>query len=228
MEDEIHSTSSSDSSKSSNSGSKRDSLRNRKADEIEGTELMGKRKRQVTENEKAKRHKSKDKKKRKERKRHKDKKSKKDKKLKKDKKEKSHKIDTKGCSVDASPNIVSQATSSTPANSAPAAPRLCSSEVPSRRPMGPATQATAEKTAAEVTKVYDAELGRYRLVRGDGQIVEQCVSRQEQQRIMHHILGLDINDWYGQPQGYDEADTWYVYLMPLQKIQLGGSHALFF
>lgn len=64
--------------------------------------MMGKRKRQVTENEKAKRHKSKDKKKRKEPKRHKEKKSKKDKKLKKDKKEKSHKVDTKSSSLRAS------------------------------------------------------------------------------------------------------------------------------
>ena len=40
-----------------------------------------------------------------------------------------------------------------------------------------------EKQQNTVRKVYDAESGRYRLVRGTGEIIERIVSRSEHERI---------------------------------------------
>ena len=54
----------------------------------------------------------------------------------------------------------------------------------SRRQMRPMTQADAQQWDTNIRQVWDASLGRYRSVRGDGEIVEACVSRDEQRRMM--------------------------------------------
>ena len=48
---------------------------------------------------------------------------------------------------------------------------------PPRTPMVPMTKAEWERQQAQVKEVYDEESGRYRLVRGSGEIIERIVSR---------------------------------------------------
>ena len=49
----------------------------------------------------------------------------------------------------------------------------------------PQSRADAEAAASTVRKVYEPETGRTRLVKGNGEIVEAIISREEQQRIRH-------------------------------------------
>lgn len=52
-----------------------------------------------------------------------------------------------------------------------------------RRSMIPMTQAQYEEQRSRITEVYDEASGRYRLVRGDGEILERIVSRQQHEQI---------------------------------------------
>lgn len=47
----------------------------------------------------------------------------------------------------------------------------------------PMTREDYEKLRQTVREVYDEESGRYRLVRGNGEIIERIVSRQDHQSI---------------------------------------------
>ena len=52
-----------------------------------------------------------------------------------------------------------------------------------RMMMIPMTKEEWEKKQSQVTEVYDPQSGRYRLVRGNGEIVERIVSREMHQSI---------------------------------------------
>ena len=49
--------------------------------------------------------------------------------------------------------------------------------------MAPKSREEYEAEQSRVREVYDPESGRYRLVRGSGEIIERIVSRQDHQRI---------------------------------------------
>ena len=55
-------------------------------------------------------------------------------------------------------------------------------ELPSRR-MVPMTREEYEKQQNTVREIFDPESGRYRLVRGTGEIIERIVSRSDHERI---------------------------------------------
>mmetsp|Transcript_4501 Transcript_4501/g.6078 ORF Transcript_4501/g.6078 Transcript_4501/m.6078 type:complete len:212 (+) Transcript_4501:284-919(+) len=76
--------------------------------------------------------------------------------------------------------------------------------------LGPMTQAQVSLAATQITKFWDPELGRMRARNGNGEIVEECVSRRQQQNLIHtaanHIpvkqyTGLDKfpsqHPWFG-------------------------------
>lgn len=60
-----------------------------------------------------------------------------------------------------------------------------------RRAMIPMTKEQYEANNARITEVFDEESGRYRLVRGNGEIVERIVSRQQHQQINRQATQSD-------------------------------------
>lgn len=54
---------------------------------------------------------------------------------------------------------------------------------PEKRSMAPMTKEEYEKQQSTIREVYDPQSGRYRLVRGTGEIIERIVSRNDHQRI---------------------------------------------
>jgi len=56
-------------------------------------------------------------------------------------------------------------------------------EMESRRKMVPMTKEEWEKQQSVVRREYDEDTGRVRLVKGTGEILEECVSRERQQAI---------------------------------------------
>eukprot|EP01134_Creolimax_fragrantissima_P002003 CFRG2003T1 len=52
-----------------------------------------------------------------------------------------------------------------------------------RKSSTPMTKEMYEKQASRLSKAFDPDTGRVRLIRGDGEIVEEIVSRSEQKRI---------------------------------------------
>ncbi|XP_028400454.1 ADP-ribosylation factor-like protein 6-interacting protein 4 isoform X2 [Dendronephthya gigantea] len=52
-----------------------------------------------------------------------------------------------------------------------------------RRPMVPMTKEEYEKQQSQVRRVFDPETGRHRLVKGDGEIIEEVVSYQRHKEI---------------------------------------------
>ena len=54
---------------------------------------------------------------------------------------------------------------------------------PNTRQMVPMTREEYEKQQNTVREVYDPESGRYRLIRGTGEIIERIVSRSDHERI---------------------------------------------
>eukprot|EP00088_Acartia_fossae_P002210 TRINITY_DN10875_c0_g1_i3.p1 TRINITY_DN10875_c0_g1~~TRINITY_DN10875_c0_g1_i3.p1 ORF type:complete len:139 (+),score=54.39 TRINITY_DN10875_c0_g1_i3:83-499(+) len=109
----------------------------------------------------------------------KSKKSKKDKvkkeKKKKDKKKKEKKTKDKKHKKDVKPakEIVSEET------------------LEERKRMVPMTKEEWEKQQSVVRRVYDEDTGRMRLVKGTGEILEECVSRERQQAINKQATQAD-------------------------------------
>jgi hypothetical protein len=60
-----------------------------------------------------------------------------------------------------------------------------------RRMMVPMSKEEYEKEQAKVRQVYDPESGRYRLIRGSGEIIESIVSRSDHQRINQQATRAD-------------------------------------
>ena len=60
---------------------------------------------------------------------------------------------------------------------------VCPAKEARRRAMTPMTQAEYQEHRSRITEVYDEASGRYRLVRGDGEILERIVSRQQHEQI---------------------------------------------
>jgi len=65
------------------------------------------------------------------------------------------------------------------------------------RSVGPVTKKTHETTQATVRDVFDPQTGRVRRVRGDGEIIEAIVSKEEQQRIQFLSTRWDGRMSYG-------------------------------
>ena len=63
---------------------------------------------------------------------------------------------------------------------------------PARRPAGPMTQGEAAAADARLERRYEAETGRWRLVRGGGEIVEEIVSRQRQGEIIAKASAMPL------------------------------------
>lgn len=57
--------------------------------------------------------------------------------------------------------------------------------------MAPMSREQYEKEQSVVREVYDEESGRWRLVRGSGEIIERMVSRDDHQRINHRATQGD-------------------------------------
>jgi hypothetical protein len=57
--------------------------------------------------------------------------------------------------------------------------------------MVPMSREQYEAQQAVIREVYDEETGRYRLVRGTGEIVERIVSRSDHERINHQATHGD-------------------------------------
>eukprot|EP00976_Prorocentrum_cordatum_P081593 1184473-Prorocentrum_minimum.AAC.1 len=98
-------------------------------------------------------------------------------------------------------------------------------EPPRRTMMAPMTQEAAAKAASRIERtpdpgprtpgppdeVWDAELGRMRAVRGDGQIVEECVSKHEQRRIMTASANhISVKQYTGKEK-FPTQHPWFGY-----------------
>eukprot|EP00873_Tetraselmis_striata_P002162 jgi/Tetstr1/422426/TSEL_013264.t1 len=83
---------------------------------------------------------------------------------------------------------------------------------------GPMTAEQHQRDAERVRKVYEPETGRVRLVKGSGEIVEQIVSREEQEAIRKRATmtstsasGLTQRDkWTGREQ-FPSQHPWFGY-----------------
>uniref|UniRef100_A0A7S0RCW2 ADP-ribosylation factor-like protein 6-interacting protein 4 n=1 Tax=Pyramimonas obovata TaxID=1411642 RepID=A0A7S0RCW2_9CHLO len=88
---------------------------------------------------------------------------------------------------------------------------LSAREPPRRVMTAPMTQEAAAKAAARIERVWDPELGRMRAVRGDGQIVEECVSQQEQRRIMSASANhVSVRQYTGKDK-FPSQHPWFGY-----------------
>lgn len=52
-----------------------------------------------------------------------------------------------------------------------------------QRSLGPMTKEQYEKKQSTIRRIFDEDTGRYRLIKGDGEIVEEIVSKERQQQI---------------------------------------------
>eukprot|EP00979_Chaetoceros_neogracilis_P002324 scaffold405_cov241-Chaetoceros_neogracile.AAC.3 len=77
-----------------------------------------------------------------------------------------------------------QSTSNLP-NSFPSngADKKTDAQITNKRRMVPMTKEEYEMQQSTVREVYDPESGRYRLVKGTGEIIERIVSRSDHERI---------------------------------------------
>ncbi|XP_065898027.1 ADP-ribosylation factor-like protein 6-interacting protein 4 [Dysidea avara] len=57
------------------------------------------------------------------------------------------------------------------------------SNSPTQRSLGPMTKEQYDKKQSTIRRVFDEDTGRHRLIRGDGEVVEEIVSKQRQQQI---------------------------------------------
>jgi hypothetical protein len=67
-------------------------------------------------------------------------------------------------------------------------PQVPQEEEPAKRRLGPMRPEEYAKLQERVREVYDEKSGRYRLVKGDGEIIERIVTKQQQQEIIKTVL----------------------------------------
>ena len=123
---------------------------------------------------------------RRERKRHKKKKAKKEKRERKRdrKKEKRRRAaEEEGSEQPLPPTVWAGVADGPPAEAEPAAPAAAPAKVVAGA-MRPEEAAVAQEAAQRVTRVFDPSLGVWRMVRSGGEVLESCVSRQEQRQLM--------------------------------------------
>mmetsp|Transcript_44218 Transcript_44218/g.84552 ORF Transcript_44218/g.84552 Transcript_44218/m.84552 type:complete len:200 (-) Transcript_44218:358-957(-) len=93
----------------------------------------------------------------------------------------------------------------------PVGTREMSPRVTPRVAAGPCTQAEANSAAKTITKFWDPELGRMRSRSGTGEIVEECVSRRQQQQIMHSTaLHVAVRQYTGKEK-FPSQHPWFGY-----------------
>lgn len=74
-----------------------------------------------------------------------------------------------------------------------------SKEEPKPKAPGPMSKQEYEKLNSQIREVRDPKTGRVRLVRGEGEILEQIVSKEEQQKIRRLATAWDGVMTYGAP-----------------------------
>lgn len=122
---------------------------------------------------------------RRERKRHKKKAKKEKRERKRDRKKEKRRraAEEEGSEQPLPPTVWAGVADGPPAEAEPAAPAAAPAKVVAGA-MRPEEAAVAQEAAQRVTRVFDPILGVWRMVRSGGEVLESCVSRQEQRQLM--------------------------------------------
>ena len=75
-----------------------------------------------------------------------------------------------------------------------------------KKVMGMISKEDYEKNANRLHEEWDPERGTWRLIRGDGEIVERCVSKQAQEALRR--MATKNSGWAGDRANYTGKEAW--------------------